>query len=168
MAKTARYTGDKLQIFAETRAVVESKYKIDKSDETTLEIQTHPRWFTPEGLAANDNGDVSTLQDRSLNIAMVVQLVPDGNDYLVKVTPVIGRYNRGIPKPETVKETDASLPGWVEDRTNTLALDIHNKLPKYQVQTVPGQVAPAAAPQTPGPAEGSATPAAAPAPGAAQ
>jgi len=158
MAKTARYQGDKLQLFAEAKAVVESKYQIDKTDEVSLGIQTTHRWYSPEGLAANDTGDVSMLQDKSLNIAIVVQLLPDGDAWIVKVTPVIARYNKGIPKPEIVKETDASLPGWVEDKANTLAVDIHKRLAKYEIQSVPGPVtAPPAAPETPAPAEGSAT-----------
>jgi hypothetical protein len=154
MAKTARYQGDKLMLFAETKAAVEGKYQLAKTVEVSLGIQTIPRWFTPEGLAANDAGDVSMMQDRSLNIAMVVQLLPDGDNWIVKVTPMIARYNRGIPKPEPVKESDFSLPNWVGSRTDELALDIHKRLQKYQVQTVPGQVppadpAPAAAPADP-------------------
>jgi hypothetical protein len=173
MAKTAHYSGDKAQLFAETKAVVASKYDVVKSDETTLEVQTKPRWFTPEGLAANDTGDVSMLQDHSLNIAMVVQLLPEGGGYIVKVTPVIARYNKGIPKPEQVNENDASLPGWVEDRTDTLALDIHKALAKYENAPAAGAapaMTPAAAPEAPAapapaaPAEGSAAAPAAPAP----
>lgn len=166
MAKTARYQGDKLMLFAETKAVVESKYQLAKTDETQLLVQTTARWFTPDGLAANDAGDVSMMQDRSLNVAMVAQLLPDGDKWIVKVTPVIARYNRGIPKPEMVKEGDASLPGWVESKTDTLAIDIHKQLSKYEVKSVP-QMVPAGnepPPPAPAPTEGSA---AAPAEGSA-
>jgi len=172
MAKTARYKGDKLALFADTKATVEAKYKLTKSDENSLGMQTEARWFSPEGLAeAIRNDDVRDLQDKSINIAMVVQLMPDGDAWIVKVTPVMARYNRGIPKPEPLKEGDASLPGWVQDKTDSLALDIHKALAKYELQSVPGQVpaaepAPAAAPAagSAAPAEGSAAPAPAPAP----
>lgn len=166
MAKTARYKGDKLELFAETRAAVEIKHKIAKSDEMQLGIETAARWYTPEGLAANDTGDVSTLRDKSLHYSIRVALVPDGDAWVVKVTPVINRYNRGIPKPEPVKEGDASLPGWVEDKVNTLALDIYKRLQKFEVKSVPGQVPPPDPAATPpaAPAEGSA---AAPADGSA-
>ena len=160
MAKTARYQGDKLMLFAEAKAVVESKYQVSKTDEVSLGIQTTARWFSPEGLAANDAGDVSMLQDRSINFAVVVQLLPDGEAWIVKVTPVMARYNKGIPKPEAVKEGDASLPGWVESKTDSLALDIHKKLAKYQVQTVGGQAPPATQPPAAAPSEAPATPAA--------
>ena len=157
MAKTARYQGDKLQLFAETRGVVEARYKIANSDEVALGMSTVPRWFTPEGLAANDAGDVSMLQDKSLNIQMIVELLPDGDKFLVKVTPKILRYNRGIPKPEEVKVDDISLPNWVGSRTDELALDIHKGLSKYEVKTVP-QAVPAGnepPPAAPAPAAGS-------------
>ena len=158
MAKTARYQGDKLAMFADAKAAVESKYKVLKSDETTLGLQTEPRWFTPEGLAGNDSGDVSMLPDKSINFAMVVQMFPDGDAYIAKVTPVMSRYNKGIPKPEQIKEGDASLPGWVEDKTNSLALDVHKALAKYELKTVPGQAPPPSPAAAPAP-EGSAAPA---------
>lgn len=140
MAKTARYQGDKLQLFAETKAVVESKYKMEKTDEVSLGMQTIPRWFTPDGLAANDAGDVSMMQDRSLKVAMVVQLMPDGDNWIVKVTPIIARYNKGSPQLEPVPEGDISLPAWVHSRNDELALDIHKALAKYEVKSVPQQV----------------------------
>jgi hypothetical protein len=164
MAKTARYTGDKLVLFAETKAAVAGKYKLTKTDEMALTIETLPRWFTPDGLAANDAGDVSMLQHLSLNIMMGVQLLPDGSNWVVKVTPVILRYNKGIPKPEPVKEGDYSLPNWVQSRTDELALDIHKQLAQYEVRSVPAQVpagnepAPAPAPAAPAP-DGAAAPA---------
>jgi len=166
MAKTARYQGDKLQLFAEAKAAVETKYKLAKTDEATLVIQTEPRWFTPEGLAANFDGDVTLLQDKSINHALVAQLLPDGDNWIVKVTAVMTRYNRGIPKPEPLKENDASLPGWVEDRSNTLALDIHKRLAKFEVKGVPQQVPAGNEPPAPAPAPSDGS-AAAPAEGSA-
>jgi hypothetical protein len=167
MAKTARYQGDKLMLFAETKAVVEGKYELAGTDETALGIQTRPRWYTPEGLAQNDTSDISMFPHYSLNIAMAVQLLPEGDNWIVKVTPRILRYNKGIPKPEPVKEGDYSLPNWVQSRTDELALDIHKKLTKYEVKSVPQQVPagnePAPAPAPDPAADGSA---AAPAPAA--
>ena len=42
---------------ARARRRSQAKYKIEKSDETTLGIQTIGRWYTPEGLAAGERGD---------------------------------------------------------------------------------------------------------------
>jgi hypothetical protein len=158
-AKSARYQGDKLTLFAATKSTVESKYKLVKSDETTLGMQTEARWFSPEGLAQTPRGDdMRDVQDKSINIALVVTLLPDGDAWIVKVTPVMARYNQGIPKPEPVKETDASLPGWVEGKVDQLALDIHKALAQYQVKQ-PGGLPPPPAPG-PTPDEPTATPAA--------
>jgi len=168
-AKTAHYKGDKLQLFAETKSVVEGKYKLTKSDETTLGMQTEPRWFSPEGLAQTPRGegeDVRDLPDKSIKIALVVQLLPDGDSWVVKVSPIMARYNKGIPKPEPLKENDASLPGWVEGKVDQLALEIHKALQKYEVKGVPQTVPqgpPPPAPDEPSgsaaaPAQGSAAP----------
>jgi len=161
-AKSARYQGDKLALFQATKAVVESKYNLQKSDETTLGMQTEARWYSYEGLAQTPRGgDMRDVQDKSINIALVVTLLPDGDAWIVKVTPVMARYNQGIPKPEPVKEGDASLPGWVDGKVDQLALDIHKALAQYEVKR-PGGLPPAPAPgPTPdepsAPAAGSAT-----------
>jgi hypothetical protein len=168
-AKSARYQGDKLQLFAATKAVVEGKYKLQKSDETTLGMQTQPRWYTPEGLTTSATAeDARDLPDKSMNVALVVTLLPDGDAWIVKVTPLMLRKNSGMPKPDTVKEGDPSVPGWVDGKVDQLALDIHKALAQYEVKQ-PGGIAPA---PTPGPAPdepsaGSAAPAPAPAEGSA-
>ncbi len=146
MAKTARYTGDRMQIFASMRAAVEAAhYKLTKTDETSLAVQTEARWFSPEGLSQTPRGEGTEMQDlvdKSINIAMVVRMFPDGDVWVVKVTPVMARFNKGIPKPEPLKEGDASLPGWVESKVDTLALDIHKALAAFAVKGVPQQAPP--------------------------
>ena len=143
-AKSARYQGDKLELFAHVKAATESKYKVTKSDETSLGMQTEARWFSTEGLAVTPRGDndMRDVPDKSINIALVVTMLPDGDNWIVKVTPVMARYNIGIPKPEPVKEGDASLPGWVEGKVDELSMDIHKELAKYEVKTVPGSAPP--------------------------
>src|SRR4051812_47558908 len=157
-AKTARYKGDKLQMFAEVKAATEDKYKLQKSDETSLGLQTEPRWFSTEGLAVTPRGenDMRDLPDKSINIALVVTMLPDGDAWLVKVTPVMARYNQGIPKPEPLKENDPSLPGWVSGKVDELSLAIHNHLAKFQVQSVPGSVPPPTTAPAPDEATGTA------------
>lgn len=146
MAKTARYTGDKLQIFAAMRAAVEAaNYKLTKTDETTLAVQTEAKWVSPDGLTQNPRGEgteMIDLVDKSINIAMVVRMFPDGDLWVVKVTPVMARFNKGIPKPEPLREGNASLPGWVESKVDTLALDIHKALAPFEVKGVPQQAPP--------------------------
>ncbi len=161
-AKTARYQGDKLQIFAATKAVVESKYKLQKSDETTLGMQTVGRWYSPEGLATSSTADDERdLPDKSMNVTLVVTLLPEGDAWVVKVTPRMLRKNIGMPKPDEVKEGDPSVPGWIDSKVDQLALDIHKALAAYEVKT-PGGI-PAGPTPGPSPDEPSSGSAAAPA-----
>jgi hypothetical protein len=163
-AKSAQYKGDKLAIFADVKAVTEAKYKLTKSDETTLGMQTEARWFSPEGLSQTPRaeGDMRDVADKSIHIALVVKMVPVGDAWVVNIEPILERYNQGIPKPEPVKQGDASLPGWVDGKVDELAVEIHKALAKYEVKTVPQMVPPPTAP-APAPDEPSAGSPAAPA-----
>jgi hypothetical protein len=175
-AKTARYKGDKTAMFNAVKQAVEAKYQLQKSDENAMGMQTTGRWYTPEGLAASERADdIRDVPDNSLNIALVVTLVPDGDAYVAQVKPLMMRYHAGTPKPEPISEGDPSVPGWATGKVDQLALAIHDALKPYEVPTLggattagPAPAAPAAsAPAAPAPApgeQGSAAPAPAPAP----
>jgi hypothetical protein len=158
-AKSARYQGDKLALFATVKTAVEAKYKLAKSDETTLGLQTQARWYSPEGLTVSANPDDDRdLPDQSIRIALVVTMLPDGDAWVVKVSPVMLRKNKGMPRPEELKEGDPSVPGWVDSKVDQLALDIHKALVKYEIQK-PGGMAPPPAAPAPDEPSGSAAPA---------
>ncbi len=168
-AKQARYQGDRLQIFAAMKQAVETKYKIDKSDEAALGLQTEVRWYNPEGQAvASPMGDARDVPDQSLGIALVVELLPEGDRHVVSVKPLILRYHKGRPNPDVLEANDPSLPGWVHGKGDNLQVEIYEALKQYAVD---GAAGPAPAP-TPGPdpaappAAGPADPAAAPDPAA--
>ena len=175
-AKTARYKGDKLVLFAAAKAATEAKdYKITKSDETTLGFQTAARWYTPEGLVVDREGGSeqrksggydSAYPDLSLNILLVVQLLPDGEAWIVKVTPVMERFHAGRPNTDKVSENDPSAPGWATGKSDNLAMEIHEALKQYEVKSVPGQVPPPTALTPPGAASEEPKPAESAAPGA--
>ncbi len=155
-AKTARYRGDKLVLFNAIRQTTEAKYKLAKSDETTLGLQTIGRWFTPEGLAASERGeDMRDVPDRSINEALVVTMLPDGDAWVIDVKPVMMRYFAGRPNPDKLEPNDPSVPGWATGKVDQLALDIHEALKQYEVKTVPGAAPP---PTAPPPDEKPATP----------
>jgi len=161
-AKTAHYKGDKLVMFNAIKTTVAEKYHIEKSDETSLGMQTVGKWYTPEGLAAGErNDDMRDVPDKSLRIALVITMQPDGDAYVVNVKPLMIRYLAGSPKPEPVAADDASVPGWATGKVDELAMDIHSALAQYEVKTVPGSVPPPAAPA---PAAAPAADPAAPAP----
>ena len=145
-AKTTRYQGDKLVLFAGAKAATESKYKLAASDETTLQIQTIGRWYTPEGLAAGSQADldIRQLPDKSLNVVLVVKLLPEASNWVVHIEPIMLRYNKGMPNPEKVGPNDASVPGWATGKVDQLAFEIYGALKQYELKA-PGGVAPAPA-----------------------
>ena len=164
-AKSAHYKGDKLAMFATIKQTVEAKYHIQKSDETSLGMQTVGRWYTPEGLAAGErNDDMRDVPDKSLNIVLVVTMQPDGDAYVVTVKPLMIRYLAGSPKPEPVAADDPSVPGWATGKVDELSIAIHSALAPYEVKSLPGSVPPPLPAAAPEAGSGAADPAAAPAP----
>lgn len=156
MARTARYKGDKLELFAAAKAAVEDKYTLQQSDETTLRIITKGSWVSPEGLTQNPRGEgaeMIDLIDKSINFALVVELLPEGDAWVTKTTAVLARYNRGIPKPEPLQEGDISLPGWVQSKIDSMVLDLHKALAPWEVKSGGPQMAPPPTESAP-PAEG--------------
>jgi hypothetical protein len=156
-AKTAHYKGDKSAMFNIVKETTAAKYNLQKADEAALGMQTTGRWYTPEGLGASERGDdMRDVPDNSINIALVVTLVPDGDAYVVQVKPLMMRYHAGSPKPEPLTEDDPSVPGWAHGKVDQLALDIHAALKNYEVKQM-GGVQPAGPGTAPAaPAEGSA------------
>jgi hypothetical protein len=153
-ARTAHYKGDKLEIFHAVRSAVESKYRIEKSDENSLILETAGRWFNPEGQGASERmDDIRDVPDKSLHIHFIIALVADGDAFVVDVKPKWFRRVAGSPQPQPLKEDDISIPGWATGKVDQLAVAVHDALTKYEVKSVPGQVpAGSAAPATPAPA----------------
>ncbi len=152
MAKTARYTGDKLVIFNATKAAVESKYKLEKSDETTLGMQTKSRWYTQDGiLAPGSDENFKEVPDRAIRVVHVVRMLPDGEQWIVQDDPLLMRRVAGSPQPEKLELKDPSVPGWATGQVDELQFEIYKALKAYEVKA-PGGIAPAPAP-APAPAQ---------------
>jgi hypothetical protein len=167
--RQARYTGDKAQLFTAAKGAVEAKYKIQKADDATLGMQTEGRWYSPEGQGISaDTSDARSIPNRSINVALVVLLIAEGDAYAVSVKPLLARFSKGQPRPEPLDPADPSVPGWVSGKVDQLQFDVHAALAQWEVKQ-PGGVAPApapapaTAPAAPDPAAGSAAPAPAPA-----
>jgi hypothetical protein len=153
-AKEAHYKGDKLVLFQAARTATESKYKLAKVDETTLGLQTVGRWYNPEGQIASERGeDMRDVPDKSLNITLVVTLLPDGDAWVVSVKPVLMRYFQGRPNPDHLEPNDPSIPGWASGKVDNLAVEIHEALKPYEVKAGGPQVMPAPAPTAKAPDE---------------
>ena len=135
IAKTARYQGDKLVLFNAVKTTTEGKYKLSQSDETTLSLQTAGKWYTPEGLiATSGEQDIRSIPDKSINVVLIVKLVPDGDKWVVDVGANMMRYNKGMPNPEKLSLKDPSLPGWATGKVDQLAFDLHDALKSYEVK----------------------------------
>ncbi|HEY6180576.1 MAG TPA: hypothetical protein VIX73_39310, partial [Kofleriaceae bacterium] len=138
IARTARYRGDKLAMFAAARAATAERYRITLSDETTLRIETAGRWYTPDGLGASErNNAMRDVPDRSIHLRMIVRLVPRGDDWGIAIEPVMMRYFAGRPNPDLLAPDDPSLPGWAHGKVEQLSSAIHRALASYQVQEPP-------------------------------
>jgi len=156
LAKTARYQGDKLTLFAAVKSATEAKYKIAMSDETTLTVQTVGKWYTPEGLiSTSGEQDIRQVPDKSINVQLTVKLLPEGDKWVVDVQPKFTRIDKGSPMPQQLGPNDASLPGWAPGKVDQLALEIHEALKQYEVKSPGGNIPPPATE----PGAGSATPA---------
>lgn len=152
MAKQARYTGDKLAIFAATKAAVESKYSLEKSDETTLGMQTKARWYTADGITAPGNdADFRQVPDKAIRVVHVIRMLPDGDAWIVQDEPVLMRRLAGSPQPEKLDVKDPSVPGWTTSQIDELQFEIYKALKPYEVKA-PGGIAPAPAAPAPAPA----------------
>lgn len=153
LARQARYKGDKIEIFGAMKTLVESKYQLQQSDETTLALATTARWYTPEGLVATSGQqDIRNLPHNSINLAFLVKQVPDGDSFLMVVEAKILRFIKGSPAPEPRTLKDADLPYWVYSKADQLVLDIHQALAKYEVKAPGGMAPPPTNPETPPPA----------------
>jgi len=138
-ARTARYRGDRLVLFAAAKAAVEAKYKLASSDETRLRIETTDRWYTPEGLGASErNNDMRDVPDRSVNLRLIVTLVPEGDAWTVAIDAPMLRYFAGRPNPDRLTLDDPSVPGWAIGRVDQLYAAIHDALQSYAVASPGG------------------------------
>ncbi|MBL9019682.1 MAG: hypothetical protein JNL83_36160 [Myxococcales bacterium] len=146
MAKQARYTGDKLAIFNATKAVVEAKYKLEKSDETALGMQTKARWYTQDGvLAPGSDENFQQVPHNAIRVVHVVRMLPDGDTWIVQDEPLLMRRVAGSPQPEKLELGNASVPGWATGQVDELQFEIYKALKAYEVKA-PGGIAPAPAP----------------------
>src|SRR5262249_33137601 len=152
-AKEAHYRGDKLVLFNAMKDTVEAKFKLQKSDETTLGMETVTRVYSPEGMLANEGSSTerdkakgggyhSMYPDNSIIMRFVITMLADGDAYVVRVKPIMERYHAGSPQTEPLREDDPSLPGWTSGKVDGISVDIYNALKQYEVKA-PGGIAPA-------------------------
>lgn len=139
-AKTAQYKGTPSELFAVIEQVVGETYKIAevRRDEQFI-LGTEGQWYTPEGgreSASNTGGgDFVQLVDRSVNLALIVELVSaDTGNIVVSVTPITLQHLQGSPKPRELKPDDPNLPPWIPGRVDSLYVEINKRLKQFETQ----------------------------------
>jgi len=136
-AKTANYRGNASEMFKEVIAVTEESYKIAGTggDEDGYKLATAPQWYSPEGGRESAGaGDYVQLQNHSVRLELVVELVSVAGGFMVTVTPRTFQFLDGSPQPRELASDDPNLPGWVHGRVDSLQLDIHKRLQNYAAQ----------------------------------
>src|SRR5687768_13149850 len=140
MAKTAAYSGDPVEMFQVVQQTTAATYKIAGTqhieESGSYELITEPQWYNPEGGRQTAGaGDCVQLVDPSVHLSMIVTLNAMAQDrIMVEVTPKTFQHISGSPKPRELAPDDPNLPGWVHGRVETLQVEIHKRLQKYQVK----------------------------------
>jgi hypothetical protein len=133
-AKSAGYSGEPAQLFAEIEAVTTETYKLGEVDREGFALATMPQWYSPEGGRQGGTGDYVNIGDRSVQLMLIVQLVAADSRYVVTVIPKTLQHLSGSPRPRELLPDDPNLPGWVHGRVDSLHMEIHKRLQKYAVQ----------------------------------
>ncbi len=125
-AREARYTPPAETLFEEVEAAVKASYEIAQADIDRLAMITLERWYNPEGAALG--GDQLTVPDGAFVVQLLVEVIEDLGDFVVKVTPITRRVHNGQSQLEEIGPNDANLPGWVTGRVESLEVAIHKRL----------------------------------------
>ncbi len=129
-AKTARYQGSRTELYSIAKQVTADDYRIGEEDPPNFRFATQPQWYSPEGgRQSNGAGDFVNLDDRSVQLMLVVEIVElldrDQNEWGVTVAPITFQHINGSPKPRLLAPDDPNLPPWILGRVDSLVLDIH-------------------------------------------
>jgi hypothetical protein len=168
VARETHYKGDPAALYAAMKGAIEDDYKVASSDEGAFVYKSVARWYTPDGQLDSTGGkNVASLQPDSVNLAVVVSLVKDGDAFKVNVEPIALRLRGLSSNPEPMTMSDPGTPGWVHGKVESVEVKIYEKLKPFAVPTMaaPGGAAPAAPPPaapapTPAPPAGEPVPAA--------
>lgn len=125
-AKSAQYKADADVLLDIAIQVAQENYKVGQVDAANKRFATVPQFYSAEGgrQSAGAGGFVS-ISPGSVELMLVVEIVPGGVGHHVVVTPVTFQMVSGSPKPRELKPDDPNLPPWVLGRADALAVAIH-------------------------------------------
>ncbi|MBE7450708.1 MAG: hypothetical protein HS111_17970 [Kofleriaceae bacterium] len=135
-ARTARYRAEATVVFAAVIQAVGVKNKVERADAPSGVVLTVPRWFRPQGTysMADATGEQYMLEDGSILLRHEIRVVGGDGEYKVEVIPHIAQMRSGYAQPIPLKPDDLAVPGWVHGRTDSLYLEIYERLKEYEVK----------------------------------
>lgn len=151
-AQDAHYKGDPSQIYAAVReAAAKSDFPEQMSDEGNLLWKSAGRWYTPDGQIDSTGGvNPAARQAESIQLAVEVGLVKDGDAFVVIVKPIAGRMRGLSSNPEPMVYNDPGTPGWVHTKVENLQIKIYERLKPFAAPSggpaAPGSLPPATQP----------------------
>jgi hypothetical protein len=132
-ARAAHYQPPAVRIFDIAETVTKQTFKIADADPEQGLLLTLPKWYGPDGQSENAGvGDAVIVQDGSLLVALLVKVEEDVDGVVtVTVTPIVERFRLGQSQHEKVPPDDASMPGWVHGKADSLLVAIHARAKEY-------------------------------------
>lgn len=125
-AKSAQYKADADVLMDIAIQVAQENYKIGQVDAANQRFATVPQFYSAEGGRQSPGaGGFVSISPGSVELVLVVEIVPGGVGQHVVVTPVTFQVVSGSPKPRELKPDDPNLPPWVLGRADALAVAIH-------------------------------------------
>lgn len=128
-AKTATYRMNCHDLLSLAEDAATEDYKLGDINEGELSFITQLQWYGPEGDRESPGaGGFVNLQDRSVSVALIVQVTKLGDDECAAtVTPKTFQLIKGYPKPRELTPDDPNLPPWIHGRADALSLAIYNR-----------------------------------------
>ncbi len=134
-AKSARYAADPSALFDIALQVTQRDYKIDEVDAPNVRFSTTPQIYSPEGGRQSPGaGGFVNMSDRSVMLALIVEIRPTDAGHVIAVTPRTFQMISGSPKPRELAPDDPNLPGWVHGRVDALTVAIHEAAKQHAIR----------------------------------
>lgn len=143
-ARETRYQGTRDEVFlAMTEALGQEQQRIDKSDPDAAAALTVGRWYEPDGTYEDKalGRDSVQVEDGSIYLAFVVQVVGDAPPFQVVVEPTVDQFRSGYSALYHMKPDDPQMPGWIHGKVDDLQLALYARL-KSRAIAAPGATAP--------------------------
>jgi hypothetical protein len=134
-AKAAKYQTEAATIYEIALETAKAKFQIAEEDAMQGAFITVGKWYSEDGQSESAGvGNAVLVKDKSMNVALLVQVVKKDGMVTVKVTPIVERFRMGQSNHDKVKPDDPSMPGWVTGKADGLAVEIYESAKTYEAK----------------------------------